>query len=98
MVLSNIERIYGTAAFLASCIYILFIYMPSILIHLDEPLLQALNKVAPTSTRKRADFIRSAVREAIRRREYEQMREAYRKQPDAATDADDWSNAEEWKP
>jgi metal-responsive CopG/Arc/MetJ family transcriptional regulator len=72
--------------------------MPSILIHLDEPLLQALNKVAPAATRKRADFIRGAVREAIRRREYEQMREAYLKQPDAAADADDWSNAEEWKP
>ncbi len=25
------------------------------------------------------------------------MREAYRRQPDAATDVDDWSNAEDWK-
>ena len=75
-----------------------FRYMPSILIHLDEQLLQALNKVALAKTRKRADFVRSAVRDAIRRQEYEQMRDAYRKQPDAAAEADDWSNAEEWKP
>ncbi len=65
--------------------------MPLNLIHFDEPLLQALNKVAPAKTRKRADFIRGAVREAIRRRECEQMREACRRQPDAATDADDFS-------
>jgi metal-responsive CopG/Arc/MetJ family transcriptional regulator len=62
--------------------------MPSILIRLDEPLLQALNKVAPAK-RPRAEFIRQAVKEAIR--------EAYLRQPDSAADADDWANAEEWK-
>lgn len=71
--------------------------MPSILVHVDEPLLDALNKVVPPAARKRAEFIRNAVREAIRRREYEQMREAYRRQPDTAADADDWADAEEWK-
>ena len=34
---------------------------------------------------------------ASRRQEYEQIREAYLRQPDDATDADDWSAAEEWK-
>lgn len=72
--------------------------MPSILIQIDEPLLKALNKVAPAAKRKRAEFIRNAVRETIRRHEYEQIREAYLRQPDSVTDADDWSNAEEWKP
>ena len=72
--------------------------MPSILIQVDEPLLRSLNKVAPAASRQRAEFIRQAVREAIRKREYEQIREAYRLQPDSAEDADDWSNAEEWKP
>ena len=72
--------------------------MPSILIQVDEPLLRSLNKVAPAASRRRAEFIRQAVREAIRKREYEQIREAYRLQPDSAEDADDWSNAEEWKP
>jgi metal-responsive CopG/Arc/MetJ family transcriptional regulator len=72
--------------------------MPSILIQIDEVTLRALNKIAPTAKRQRAEFIRQAVKEAIRRQEYEQIREAYLQQPDAATDADDWSSAEEWKP
>jgi metal-responsive CopG/Arc/MetJ family transcriptional regulator len=71
--------------------------MPSILIQVHEPLLRSLNKVAPAAKRQRAEFIRQAVREAIRKREYEQIREAYRLQPDSAGEADDWSNAEEWK-
>lgn len=72
--------------------------MPSILIQVDEPLLRSLNNVAPAAKRQRAEFIRQAVRDAIRKREYEQIRQAYRLQPDSAEDADDWSNAEEWKP
>jgi predicted transcriptional regulator len=72
--------------------------MPSILIQLDEPLLRSLNKVAPAAKRQRAEFIRQAVKDAIRKREYEAIREAYLRQPDSAEDADDWSNADEWKP
>ena len=72
--------------------------MPSILIQVDEPLLRSLNKVAPAAKRQRAEFIRQAVRDAIRKREYEQIREAYVRQPDSGDDGDDWSNAEEWKP
>ncbi len=71
--------------------------MPSILIQVDESLLRSLDKVAPAAKRQRAEFIRQAVREAVRKLEYEQIREAYRLQPDSAEDADDWSNADEWK-
>lgn len=71
--------------------------MPAILLQLDEPLLHALNKVAPAASRQRAEFIRQAVRDAIRKREYQAMREAYLSQPDSQRDADDWHNAEEWK-
>jgi metal-responsive CopG/Arc/MetJ family transcriptional regulator len=71
--------------------------MPSILIQVDEPLLRSLNKVGPAAKRQRAEFIRQAVWEAIRKREHEQIRGAYRLQPDSAGEADDWSNAEEWK-
>lgn len=71
--------------------------MPSILIHLDETLLRSLDKVAPAAKRQRAEFIRQAVRDAVRKREYEAIREAYRARPDSAEDADDWSNADEWK-
>jgi metal-responsive CopG/Arc/MetJ family transcriptional regulator len=70
--------------------------MPSILIQLDEPLLRSLDKIAPAAKRQRAEFIRQAVRDAIRRHEYEQIRQAYLRQPDSADDADDWANAEVW--
>ena len=71
--------------------------MPSILIQIDDALLESLNKVAPAAKRQRAEFIRQAVKEAIRKREYQAIREAYQRQPDSAHDADDWANAEEWK-
>jgi metal-responsive CopG/Arc/MetJ family transcriptional regulator len=71
--------------------------MPSILIQIDEPTLRSLNKIAPAAKRQRAEFIRQAVKEAIRKREYEEIRKAYLKQPDSAAEADDWSSAEEWK-
>ncbi len=72
--------------------------MPSILIQLDDSTLKSLDKIAPAAKRQRAEFIRQAVKDAIRKREYEQIREAYLKRPDSAADADDWSSAEEWKP
>ncbi len=72
--------------------------MPSILIELDETLLRSLNKMAPAAKRQRAEFVRQAVREAIRKREYDAIREAYLRQPDSPGDGDDWSNAEAWKP
>jgi len=71
--------------------------MPSILIQIDESTLRSLNKIAPAAKRQRAEFIRQAVKEAIRKREYEEIRNAYLKQPDSAAEADDWSSAEEWK-
>jgi predicted transcriptional regulator len=71
--------------------------MPSILIQIDEATLTSLNKIAPAAKRQRTEFIRQAVKQAIRRKEYEQIREAYLRQPDSASDADDWSSAEEWK-
>jgi hypothetical protein len=53
-------------------------------------------QVTPAADRKRAEFIRAAVKEAIRKREYADMREAYRKQPESASDADSWSNCEKY--
>jgi hypothetical protein len=55
-------------------------------------------KVPSTARRKRTDFIRSAVEETIRKREYADMREAYRKQPDADAESHSWSNCEKFEP
>jgi metal-responsive CopG/Arc/MetJ family transcriptional regulator len=72
--------------------------MKPLLIQVDEPTLAALNRLAAPGKRQRSEFIRNAIRRAIRQAEYREMREAYRKQPDSATDADDWSSAEQYKP
>jgi metal-responsive CopG/Arc/MetJ family transcriptional regulator len=72
--------------------------MKPLLIQLDEQTLVALNRVAAPDKRKRSEFVRQAIRRAVRQAEYRAMRDAYRKQPDSAQDADDWSNAEEFKP
>jgi len=70
--------------------------MKPLLIQLDEPTLAALNRLA--EPRKRSEFIRTAIRRAVRQAEYRQMREAYRKHPDSASEADDWSTAEAYNP
>jgi predicted transcriptional regulator len=68
--------------------------MKPLLIQLDEQTLAALNRLAAPGKRQRPEFVRNAIRHA----EYREMREAYRKHPDSALDADDWSTAEEYKP
>jgi metal-responsive CopG/Arc/MetJ family transcriptional regulator len=72
--------------------------MKPLLIQLDEQTLVALNRVAPPGKRRRSEFVRQAIRQAIRQAEYRAMREAYRKQPDSAQDADGWSTPEEFRP
>lgn len=69
--------------------------MQSLLVQLDDPTFDALNRV--TAKRKRAEFVRAAIRKAIRDTEEMRTRLAYLRQPDSELDADDWSNAEEWK-
>lgn len=71
--------------------------MKSLLIQMDEQMLASLNRVAAPGKRQRSEFIRQAIRSAIRRAEYRAMREAYRKQPDSLRDADDWSTSEEYR-
>jgi predicted transcriptional regulator len=71
--------------------------MPQVLIHFDEATLKAIDRIAPAAKRKRADFIRQAVKDAIFRQETDRMREAYRLQPDSVADSDAWELPEEWK-
>jgi metal-responsive CopG/Arc/MetJ family transcriptional regulator len=70
--------------------------MRSVLVQLDNETYRALNKVAPPAQRKRIEFIRRAIKEAIRREEYQKIRRAYQAQPDSSADADAWSNPEEF--
>jgi metal-responsive CopG/Arc/MetJ family transcriptional regulator len=71
--------------------------MSQILIHFDEAMLKAIDRIAPAAKRKRADFIRQAVKDAIFREETERMREAYRLQPDSVEGSETWDLSEECK-
>ena len=71
--------------------------MKSLLVQLDEPTYRALNRIAPAAKRQRAEFVRSAIRKAIRETEEEHTRHVYLARPDSEAEADDWSSAEEWK-
>lgn len=71
--------------------------MKPLLIQLDEQTMLALNRVASPGKRKRSEFVRQAIRQAIRRAEFSAMRDAYRKQPDSALEAGDWAAPEEFK-
>lgn len=64
--------------------------MVSLLIQIDKATLRALNRVAPAAQRKRAEFVRAAIRRAIYEAEEERTRLAYLKRPDTETVADDW--------
>ncbi|MEP7352754.1 MAG: hypothetical protein ABI824_05935 [Acidobacteriota bacterium] len=72
--------------------------MKSLLVQLDEPTLEALERVAPAAQRHRTEFIRTAIRTAIREIEEEKTRLAYLAKPDHAAEAADWSGAEPWRP
>jgi len=72
--------------------------MKSLLVQLDEPTFRALNRIAPTAKRQQAEFVRSAIRKAIRETEEQRTRRAYLDKPDSEAEADDWSSAEPWKP
>ena len=69
--------------------------MPQVLIQFETATLEAIDRIAPAAKRKRADFIRKAVKDAIFLHEQTRMKEAYRRQPDSA-DADIWELPEEW--
>jgi predicted transcriptional regulator len=71
--------------------------MPQVLIQFDEATLNAIDRIAPAAKRKRADFIRRAVKDAIFRQETDRMREAYRLQPDSVQGSDAWELPEDWK-
>jgi predicted transcriptional regulator len=72
--------------------------MKSLLVQIDEPTYRALNRLAPAAKRQRAEFVRTAIRKAIREAEEARTRAGYLRNPDSESEADDWANAEAWKP
>ena len=70
--------------------------MPQVLVQFETATLEAIDRISPAAERKRADFIRTAVKDAIFKHEQERMRQAYLLQPDSAADAGAWDSPEEW--
>ncbi|HEX5070100.1 MAG TPA: CopG family transcriptional regulator [Vicinamibacterales bacterium] len=57
--------------------------MKAVLVELDDAVAARLEQVAPGRTRRRSEFIRNAIREALWRLEEHATAEAYRRQPDS---------------
>ena len=69
--------------------------MKQILIELEDETLSRLERVAPARSRRRSEFIRSAVNRALWELEEQATANAYRRLPDTATDA--YQDAEVWE-
>jgi hypothetical protein len=71
--------------------------MAQVLLHFDNATLQAIDRIAPAAKRKRAEFIRQTVKDAIFRMETERMRQGYGLQPDSDDGSEVWELPEDWK-
>ncbi len=60
--------------------------MKQLVTELDDETAEKLEQVAPARSRKRSQFVRSAIRRALWELEERATAEAYRNQPDSATD------------
>ncbi len=61
--------------------------MKQILIEIDDELAEMLERVAPSRSRRRSEFVRHAIRQALWDLEEQTTAEAYRQQPDSSADA-----------
>jgi predicted transcriptional regulator len=69
----------------AALLYILK-YMKQLLIELEDDDAERLERVAPSRSRRRSEFIRAAIRRALWDIEEQATAEAYRRHPDSAAD------------
>ena len=75
--------------------------MKQILLELDDDTAARLDQVAPARSRRRSDFIRSAIRRALADVQEHETEQAYRRQPDsepAYFDASAWEVREPGPP
>ena len=55
-----------------------------IIVEVDEGIAQELERIAPSRARKRSEFVRRALRQALDAEVERRMADAYRRQPDNA--------------
>jgi predicted transcriptional regulator len=61
--------------------------MKQLLIEIDEEMARRLERVAPTRSRRRSEFVRDAIRRALWELEERATEQAYARQPDSDADA-----------
>jgi len=61
--------------------------MKKLLVELDDETAEQLERVAPARSRRRSQFVRSAIRRALWELEEQATAQAYRMKPDSAEDA-----------
>jgi predicted transcriptional regulator len=64
----------------------MFQYMKQLLIEIDDETATRLEGIAPSRSRRRSDFVRSAIRRALWELEEHATAEAYSRTPDSAAD------------
>ena len=70
--------------------------MRTLRIRVDDEVAEQLDRVAPSRTRRRSEFVRMAIRKALWELEEERTAEAYARQPDSASDA--YVDPDVWEP
>ena len=70
--------------------------MKQILIEVDDDLAEKLEQVAPSRSRRRSEFVRHAIRQAIWDLQERETAEAYRQQPDSDREA--YIDSSVWEP
>ena len=70
-------------------------HMKALIIELDDEMLAKLEHVAPGRSRKRSEFIRNAIRQALWHIEEVETAMAYQRHPDSAEDA--YLNSNVWE-
>jgi Arc/MetJ family transcription regulator len=73
-----------TAGFFSGLNFYILHHMKQLLIEVDDELATELERIAPGRSRRRSDFIRCAIRQALWDLEEKRTAEAYRQQPDSA--------------
>ena len=71
-------------------------HMKQVLVEFDDETLARLERVIPSRSRRRSQFIRSAVNRALWELEEQATAEAYRRLPDASDEA--YQDAAVWEP
>jgi hypothetical protein len=72
------------------------LYMPQVIVELDDRTMRRLEEAAPASARLRSQFIRDAIRRALDARVEADMERAYREKPQDSVEVD--LDAATWEP